>query len=479
VSTIATIKATCSAQSKPQSERVHFLTRLKHFFCEKDSAINLAVFRFVLFSMIFLHVNTGHFVGLAEVPIDLRVIPFGSNGLVELVGINHTLVWFMCVVCKLACIAAALGLFTRLSTIAAAVTAIYVLLIPECFGKVDHDHHMVWFAALLAASPCGHALSIDALLARRKRPSNACYAVPEQAVCYGLPLRFVWLLMGVIYFFPGLSKLTLEGIQWFNGAALVASLHNQWARLSWLPAFRIDRYSILCMAGGSATILFELSFLFLILFRRTRKVAAFAGLFFHAMTCLFLRIPDLISWQTFLSQTFASLIACYVSFFDWSRIFYSLQDMRRVTASAPSYCISAKESKLWLASTSFVAVVLLLGSITFGAIAKTNAWPFACYPTFTNKHETFKRYSIVLADDCGHEKAIEIKGRWVFYAPVKEGASEQNRRILKALFQIAPVQTKTGWTKQRLYLETRPTNPDRWGQVDRQLMAESALTPAS
>lgn len=51
------------------------------------------------------------------------------------------------------------GLFSRTSFALVTVSAAYVLLIPQLGGAVFHDHHLLSFAALLAASPCGDASS--------------------------------------------------------------------------------------------------------------------------------------------------------------------------------------------------------------------------------------------------------------------------------------------------------------------------------
>jgi predicted DCC family thiol-disulfide oxidoreductase YuxK len=70
----------------------------------------------------------------------------------------------------------------------------------------------------------------------------------------------------------------------------------------------VDRYPLLYRAAAAGTIAFELSFLFLIFFRRLRLVAVAQGLVFHTMTWVFMRI-----W-------FDSLVRCYVAFFDWHEI---------------------------------------------------------------------------------------------------------------------------------------------------------------
>ena len=33
--------------------------------------------------------------------------------------------------------------------------------IPQFFGKINHIHHLIWFMAIFAVSPCADVLSID------------------------------------------------------------------------------------------------------------------------------------------------------------------------------------------------------------------------------------------------------------------------------------------------------------------------------
>ncbi len=112
------------------------------------------------------------------------------------------------------CITGLIGLFTTASSALALILAVYVLGVTQVYGKVSHNHELIWFMALLAVSPCGDALSIDAILSSRKRADLGIIERPGASIVYALPLRFASLLLGIIYFFPGFWKFWTSGFAW-------------------------------------------------------------------------------------------------------------------------------------------------------------------------------------------------------------------------------------------------------------------------
>ena len=126
---------------------------------------------------------------------------------------------------------------------------------------------------------------------------------------YALPIRFVWLVMGLIYFFPGLWKLRVSGLRWALSDNLRNLMWAQWTPTGHAPPIRVDSVPLLYKSAGLAAIVFELSFIFLVIFPATRRVIRFIGLAFHNITELLLQIP------------FWELQACYVAFFNWHGIF--------------------------------------------------------------------------------------------------------------------------------------------------------------
>ena len=117
------------------------------------------------------------------------------------------------IVWKLALLFSCLGFLTRISTVVAALGTAYLLGLPFNFGKVYHMSAIVVFtSAILAFSQCGAAVSIDALL-RRKRGLPALPPSGE----YRWPVRMVWVLMGCLFLNAGMAKVIHGGTEWALG----------------------------------------------------------------------------------------------------------------------------------------------------------------------------------------------------------------------------------------------------------------------
>ena len=278
------------------------------FFTARSSPINLAVLRIVFFAVLFQFVDVEHVVWFSQIPPELRFPPVGVGWLLPYVPINSSAVTLTAVMLRVCCLSALVGLFSRTSAALAALLSLYVLGVPELYGKVNHYHYLVAFAALLAASPCGDALSCDAVRAAWRRADRGQTAQPAPSMAYALPLRFVWLLVGLIYFFPGFWKLWSSGFDWAFSDNLSLQMHAKWLEYGdWTPFFRLDQHPLLSQAAGFLTIVFEISFVFLIFFPRVRLLAPLGGLLFHTLTYVFMVI-------------FFNVTAVYVAFVDWSAL---------------------------------------------------------------------------------------------------------------------------------------------------------------
>jgi hypothetical protein len=188
------------------------------------SALDLAVFRVTVAVVIAASSSAMVAPDWAALPSATRVAPLGVGFLLPHLPITPELVTGVRAVMYAACVTGALGLFSRASFALVTVTAAYVLLIPQLGGAVFHDHHLLWFAALLAASPCGDALSVDAWRARRQGAPP-----PDRGPAHGLALRFAWLFVGLIYFFPAVHKLRAMGLDWALSDNLRHQLWWKWA----------------------------------------------------------------------------------------------------------------------------------------------------------------------------------------------------------------------------------------------------------
>ena len=282
---------------------------MREFFRTPTSPVNLAIFRIVVFGtmLITLRVDATATQWFSTFPRQLVAAPYGTNWILPYVPISQPLVAIVSGVLVVFCILGMIGLFSRASSLVSLALALYVLGITQIFGKVSHDQAVIWFLAILAASPCGDVLSIDAILMSRKRADEGITAPPEASISYALPLRFACVLLGVIYFFPGFWKLWNSGFGWALSDNLKYQMYSKWMEFGgWTPFFRLDLHPWLYRPLALGTIVFEMSFIALIFFPRLRRVAALGGVIFNLGTLIFLRI------------FFYDLVIYYVALFDVS-----------------------------------------------------------------------------------------------------------------------------------------------------------------
>jgi len=151
----------------------------------------------------------------------------------------------------------------------------WTLAIPQLYGKLNHDHHVLWFAALLAVSPCADVLAVDAIPAARRRADGGGVRPPGPSRAYALPIRIIWVLLGLIYLFPGFWKVWSTGFTWISSENLRQHMFLKWHEFDdWTPMLRIDEMPLLLLLGALGTVVFELSFLALVLSSRLRAGCA-------------------------------------------------------------------------------------------------------------------------------------------------------------------------------------------------------------
>jgi len=284
------------------------------------------------------------------------IAPEGLGWFIRHVPINGALATAAQLVVAFAALCAIAGVRARLAFLVLSLAGFYLFAIGQLAGHVWHDNHLLWFCALLAASPCADVLAVDAA-----RPLDT--EGPE----YAAPLLAVRLLLGAIYFFPGLHKLLSSGLAWAAADNLRFQMYWKWAEHGTLPRFRLDLYPRLLHAGGLFVLAFELSFGVLVLFRRTRTAAAVTGLLFHLLA------------QVALGLLFASLWLCYVALFDWRPWLGRLLG-REGRPSMPT--LETRVSPRRHVVPVAVGAAMLAGAVVQGARGQMRAYPFSCYPTF-------------------------------------------------------------------------------------------------
>jgi hypothetical protein len=454
--------------------------RLVEFFTETRHPIDLAIFRIVVFAQIYLETPTPFIRLIASLPRELQFPP--ETGFPRLGPLRALAYWpihplggdqvgFWCGVLKVACVTGMLGVFSRTSALLVSVLFFWVWGSIQWYGKVDHHHHLLWFALILGVARSGDALSVDALYAARRRARRGLTDPPPASNAYGMPLAFSMLLVGVIYFFPGFWKLATSGFDWALSDNLAHTMYMKWHMLEgWTPIVRVDRYPLLYMGGGLAVLLLEISFVFLVLGRRTRMIAAWYGIGFHAATELIMQI------------SFWSLRNCYVVFFDWHRIFgwIGRRFADGVGHRAPASTAAgpppapAPDPRGRPVAVMIVGGLLVVGNVWAGALAKMDAWPLACYPLFNGiVGESYETMQINIVRTDGSERLVvaedyrDVLGeRWnhllgrILDNPDEEGKHAQLRAVWRLIAARDPTLAEgelVRFASVQTWLE-----PERW-----------------
>lgn len=414
-----------------------------------DSPLPLALLRIVVPLVIVCSPELYDAQRLAASPELLHFVPEGLGAVAKL-PLGPGIVRALQVMAFSSAATAMLGWASRASMLVLTVSAGLVFSLTQRQGAVVHDMHLFWMCALLAASPCGDAWSLDAWGKRR----------PRASIRYGVPLMTARVLLGLVYFFPGLHKLRVSGLAWMSSANVLGHMHAKWLEHGEVPLLRIDRAPLVCAAGAAFVILFELSFLFLAVPKRTRPLAMVCGLVFHFSTQLFFFI------------TFTSLWACYAVLVDGS---WLERIERRFVAPKAEGAPGAPTGRL---SPSVLVGIALVSLVAVqGARGMTQAWPFACYPTFSHvQPDSIPDIAVEVTTIggeqlrvTGRERRARSQAEWGRVFRLSGAYGEPIDRDALGTYArrtIAGIETEPS-SPVRVYRVDAPTAPERWSEPPR------------
>ncbi|HEX6239920.1 MAG TPA: HTTM domain-containing protein [Polyangiales bacterium] len=242
----------------------------------------------------------------------------------------------------------ALGAYARASFALTAAGLFVLLALPHRTGAVIHSHHLLWAAALLAASPCADVWSVDAYFTPAPLRPRAQYEAP---------LAVFRALVACIYFFPGLYKLLAFASGTDPSAWMRSHLAWKWLQHGAAPPLFVNLSPAWFGPLALGALAFELSMPLLVAFRRTRPLALLGAIAFHVGTALLLFIR------------FDSLAAVLTPLLDLTPGVASRLSLRElVTGAQPA--------------TRWLGGLLVIGALATGVSGQTQLYPFACYPTF-------------------------------------------------------------------------------------------------
>ena len=199
-------------------------TRLSKFWFEPVPPDNLGICRILFFGGVFFLYRGYDFRAWNQVskifwePLWFFVrfhIPLVSA---EVMGVIQ-LMW------KISLALSCVGLFTRASNIISFLWSPYLLGIPHSFGKTHHyDAILVFIFLVMALARCGDAWSIDNLIQTVGQRDQEFREHVIASGEYRWPIRMVWLLMSLVFFTAGVSKLRHSGIAWVTSETMAILL---------------------------------------------------------------------------------------------------------------------------------------------------------------------------------------------------------------------------------------------------------------
>lgn len=304
---------------------------LRRYWFAPAKCFDLAVVRIIAVAtqLILLYAFADHYgkmVALAELPDDFwdpllimnfLHLPFGW-GVRPGLEVVQSIYWLSVIAGVLSLV----GLATNLSLGVFAVTSIYLQAFFYSYGDYHHPEAVMMIAlAVLALSPSGRVLSVDAWLRGRRSgaPADPLEVTSEFA---GWPLKLLQWFFALMYISAVASKLSAAGLDWANGFTLQYYLARDGLRWGSELAVLMSRHHDLIMIGQIGVLLFQATFSLAVLFPVLRWVYVPAGLTMHLMIYLTLRAP------------FFQWIALYAVFIPWSEVAQLVRARRGVRPAA-------------------------------------------------------------------------------------------------------------------------------------------------
>jgi hypothetical protein len=324
--------------------------RLSDFMNESASAHTLAIFRIICFGTLLYYPDYDVIVSMSELPSDLLIPPPGWHWLLKNFMPNAKIMDLLIPVYQVTVVAALLGYRTRMAAFFAVVLGVWLLGIPQFYGKINHYHHLFWFATIAIFAPVSDVWSLDS---RRHRN----HINPKKHRFY---LGVILLSIFTIYFFAGWWKLIGGGFSWIWGEAARWQIEAQLLRLGKNSTGCYNDNPWLFKLIGLLTVLFELSWGWFMLARKTRPFILVLGVIFHLSIYIFM---DINFWQ---------LTIFYCIFLPYHEWFNLKQEKQLSNWIVPKF----HWSKLYL------ALIMAFGFFHI------DSWPMAVYPSFCNPLET-------------------------------------------------------------------------------------------
>ena len=200
-----------------------------------------------------------------------------------------------------------IGLLTNFALVVFAVACVYLQAFIYSFTDFHHNQAVMMFAlSVLAISPSGRALSVDAWLSRRRNGEHDPGLLEETSAFAGWPLKLLQWFFVLMYASAVWSKLSASGLDWANGFTLQFYLARDGLRWDSPLAYWLSQHHVLILLSQYGVLLFQATFALAVIFPKLRWIYVPAGLCLHIGIYLTLRAP------------FFEWIALYAVFIPWT-----------------------------------------------------------------------------------------------------------------------------------------------------------------
>lgn len=250
------------------------LQRFRTYLAEPVSIAPLAIFRILFGGMMLASIVRFALKGWIYKLYIQPAFYFSYHGFDWVKPLGDPGMYLLFLVMGIAALLMILGLFYRFSAVLFFVSFTYVELIDKA-NYLNHYYFVSIVSFLLILLPAGNYFSLDVL----RRPQKQFQTVPRSFI---VVLQFQ---LGLVYFFAGLAKLNNDWL--FHALPL---------RI-WLPAHTdlpligtlMDKVWVAYIFSWFGA-LYDLSIPFLLLNRKTRRIAYFFVVVFHLLTLLLFQI---------------------------------------------------------------------------------------------------------------------------------------------------------------------------------------------
>jgi hypothetical protein len=276
--------------------------------------LNLGICRILFFGAFFLFYLREDFSAWGEVSESFWM-PIDLFELLHLSALSGSLLAVVQSVWKVSLALSCIGIFTRPSTIFSFVFGVYLLGLPNKFGKVNHyDALVVIVLGIMAVSRCGDACSVDRLIHRGRQRGGSWDVTPRASGEYTWPVRAVWVTLALIFFAAGVSKLRHSGLEWIfseNMAVLLIKARYVDDPLTSF-GFYLSQYSWVPQLLAAATIALEVSYPLALFSRRARWLIV--------PSVFFMQVGILV----FMGVAFYEFLICNLFWIPWDRVKHRL-----------------------------------------------------------------------------------------------------------------------------------------------------------